>query len=142
MWTAFGIFLGTAFNLAVWNAGPNNWRLMLGAPFIPAVPLLVLIYLCPESPRWYMKKNRYAKAWNSMARLRNHPIQVARDIFYIHSQLEIEHQLLSNTNYAKRFAGLFTIPRVRRATIAAFTVMIAQQMCGINIIGMSPCHEV
>ena len=30
MWTAFGIFLGTAFNLAVWNAGPNNWRLMLG----------------------------------------------------------------------------------------------------------------
>jgi len=138
MWTAFGIFLGTAFNLAVWNAGPNNWRLMLGAPFIPAVPLLVLIYFCPESPRWYMKKNRYAKAWNSMTRLRNHPIQVARDIFYIHSQLEIEHQLLSNTNYAKRFAGLFTIPRVRRATIAAFTVMIAQQMCGINIIGMSP----
>ena len=30
MWTAFGIFLGTAFNLAVWNAGENNWRWMLG----------------------------------------------------------------------------------------------------------------
>ena len=29
---------------------------------------------------------------------------------------------------------LFTIPRVRRATLASFTVMIAQQMCGINII--------
>jgi hypothetical protein len=34
MWTAFGIFLGTAFNLAVWNAGHNlNWRLMLGECF-------------------------------------------------------------------------------------------------------------
>ncbi|KAK4201686.1 hypothetical protein QBC40DRAFT_347615 [Triangularia verruculosa] len=134
MWTAFGIMLGTAFNLAVWNAGAINWRLMLGAPFIPAVPLLALIYFCPESPRWYMKKNRYGKAWDAMIRLRNHPIQVARDMFYIHSQLELEDQLLKNTWYIQRMAELFTIPRVRRATLAAFTVMIAQQMCGINII--------
>ncbi|KAL0465138.1 hypothetical protein QR685DRAFT_539440 [Neurospora intermedia] len=135
MWTAFGIFLGTAFNLAVFHASSNvNWRLMLGAPFIPAVPLLLLIYLCPESPRWYMKKGRYPEAWKSMVKLRNHPIQVARDMFYIHSQLEVEHQLLAGSNYAKRFVELFTVPRVRRATLAAFTVMIAQQMCGINII--------
>jgi len=135
MWTAFGIFLGTAFNLAVFYTGPNiNWRLMFGAPFIPAIPLLCLIYLCPESPRWLMKKDRYPDAWNSMAKLRNNPIQVARDIFYIHAQLEIEMQLLRGSTYSQRFVELFTIPRVRRATLAAFTVMIAQQMCGINII--------
>ena len=134
MWTAFGIFLGTAFNLAVWGTGDINWRLMIGAPFIPAVPLVLLIYFCPESPRWLMKKNRYPEAWKSMAKLRNHPIQVARDIFYIHSQLELEFQLLHNSTYARRAVELFTIPRVRRATLAAFTVMIAQQMCGINII--------
>jgi len=81
-----------------------------------------------------MKKNRYVEAWNSMVKLRNHPLQVARDIFYIHSQLELESQLLRNSTYAKRFSELFTIPRVRRASLAAFTVMIAQQMCGINII--------
>ncbi|KAK3361954.1 hypothetical protein B0T24DRAFT_724390 [Lasiosphaeria ovina] len=133
MWTAFGIMLGTAINLAVWSSD-INWRLMLGAPFIPAVPLLLLIYLCPESPRWYMKKDRYSKAWDSMLRLRHHKIQVARDIFYIHSQLEIENQLLRNTTYISRFTELFTIPRVRRASMAAFVVMIAQQMCGINII--------
>ncbi|KAI1097793.1 hypothetical protein F4804DRAFT_151211 [Jackrogersella minutella] len=133
MWTAFGIFLGTAINLAVFYH-PLNWRLMLGAPFIPAVPLICLIYLCPESPRWYMKKNRYADAWKSMALLRNNQIQVARDIYYIHSQLSIEQQLMSKNNYITRFTQLFTIPRVRRANIAAFTVMIAQQMCGINII--------
>ncbi|KAI0095961.1 hypothetical protein F4814DRAFT_178411 [Daldinia grandis] len=133
MWTAFGIFLGTAVNLAVFYH-PLNWRLMLGAPFIPAVPLLCLIYLCPESPRWLMKKNRYAEAWTSMNKLRNNPIQVARDIYYIHAQLSIENQLTSKTNYVTRFTQLFTIPRVRRASIAAFTVMIAQQMCGINII--------
>ncbi|KAF3065381.1 putative polyol transporter 6 [Daldinia childiae] len=103
---------------------PLNWRLMLGAPFIPAVPLLCLIYLCPESPRWLMKKNRYAEAWTSMNMLRNNPIQVARDIYYIHAQLSIENQLTSKTNYVTRFTQLFTIPRVRRATIAAFTAML------------------
>lgn len=81
-----------------------------------------------------MKKDRYVDAWKSMIKLRNHPLQVARDIFYIHSQLELEIQLLHNSNYAKRFVELLTVPRVRRATLAAFTVMIAQQMCGINII--------
>lgn len=133
MWTAFGIFLGTAINLAVFYH-PLNWRLMLGAPFIPAVPLLCLIYLCPESPRWYMKKNRYSDAWKSLIRLRNNPIQVARDIYYIHAQLSIEMEITQKSNYVTRFTQLFTIPRVRRANIAAFTVMIAQQMCGINII--------
>lgn len=34
------------------------------------------------------------------------------------------------SNYVTRFIQLFTIPRVRRATLASFTVMIAQQMCG------------
>ncbi|KND86820.1 putative polyol transporter 2 [Tolypocladium ophioglossoides CBS 100239] len=134
MWTAFGILLGTAFNLAVFYVPDINWRLMLGAPFIPAVPLMCLIYLCPESPRWYMKKERYPEAWKSMLVLRNHEIQVARDIYYISAQLEIEKELIGKTNYVTRFTQLFTIPRIRRANLAAFTVMIAQQMCGINII--------
>ncbi|KAK1829336.1 hypothetical protein QBC39DRAFT_311185 [Podospora conica] len=133
MWTAFGILLGGAFNLAVWNV-KHNWRYMIGAPFIPAVPLVLLIYVCPESPRWYIKKGRYREAWESMAKLRNHKIQVARDIFLIHSQLELESDLFKDSNYFQRFGELFTVPRIRRATMAALTVMIAQQLCGINII--------
>ncbi|KAK8090118.1 hypothetical protein PG997_005079 [Apiospora hydei] len=133
MWTAFGIMLGTAVNLACFYH-VHNWRLMLGAPFIPAVPLVFLIYFCPESPRWLMKKNRYPKAWVNLLVLRNHPIQVARDLYYIHAQLSIEQLITKKSNYLTRAGQLFTIPRVRRANIAAFTVMLAQQMCGINII--------
>lgn len=133
LWTAFGIFFGTVINLAVYNMR-DQWRYMLGAPFIPAVPLLCLIYLCPESPRWLIKKNRYTKAWDSLVRLRNNEIQVARDLYNIHSALELEAHVIAKSTYVVRFFELFTIPRVRRATLAAFTVMIAQQMCGINII--------
>lgn len=133
LWTAFGIFFGTVINLAVYNMR-DQWRYMLGAPFIPAVPLLCLIYLCPESPRWLIKKGRYFNAWQSLVRLRNHEIQVARDLYNIHSALELEAHVIAKSTYVVRFFELFSIPRVRRATLAAFTVMIAQQMCGINII--------
>lgn len=81
-----------------------------------------------------MKKNRYPKAWINLCKLRNHPIQVARDLYYIHAQLSIEQLITKKSNYLTRAGQLFTIPRVRRANIAAFTVMLAQQMCGINII--------
>ena len=49
LWTAFGIFLGTCANLAVKDLYINlAWRLQLGSAFIPAVPLLIGIYFCPE----------------------------------------------------------------------------------------------
>jgi hypothetical protein len=38
--------------------------------------------------------------------------------------------MLPNLDYITRFVQLFTIPRVRRATLASFVVMLAQQMCG------------
>lgn len=81
-----------------------------------------------------MKKNRYRDAMKSLLRLRNSPVQAGRDLYYIHVQLELEHQFIKNANFFRKFIELFTIPRIRRATLAAFTVMIAQQMCGINII--------
>ncbi|TDZ37822.1 Arabinose-proton symporter [Colletotrichum spinosum] len=134
LWTAFGIMAGTCANLAVAKTGDIAWRLQLGSAFIPAVPLALLIYFCPESPRWYIKKNRFPQAMKSLLKLRNNPIQAARDIYYIHAQLQVEAEIIGQSTYAKRLVELFTVPRLRRATLASFTVMIAQQMCGINII--------
>ncbi|KAJ4293441.1 hypothetical protein N0V90_008724 [Kalmusia sp. IMI 367209] len=140
IWTAFGIFLGTVANLVVMNVGRIAWRLQLGSAFIPAVPLVLGIWFVPESPRWLMKKRRYAKAYRSFLRLRNTPLQAARDLYYTHALLAQEEVLIRekglspNGNFFTRFIELFTIPRVRRATQASGIVMIGQQMCGINII--------
>lgn len=81
-----------------------------------------------------MKKGRYQEALRSFKRLRNSELQAARDLYYVHRQLVEEFAVIKGSNYASRFLELFTIPRVRRATLASFVVMIAQQMCGINII--------
>lgn len=81
-----------------------------------------------------MKKRRYRAAYNSFCRLRNSPLQAARDMYYVHAQLSEEFAVLQGSTYIGRFMELFTIPRVRRATLASWVAMIAQQMCGINII--------
>ncbi|KAK6339167.1 hypothetical protein TWF718_008590 [Orbilia javanica] len=133
LWTAFGILLGTCANLAVVDTGRIAWRLQLGSAFIPAVPLLFGIYFCPESPRWYIKKKRYKDAFKSLLRLRNHRIQAARDLYYINAQISIERKVIGQSSYLSRFIDLFRVPRIRRATLAAGIVMLAQQMCGINI---------
>lgn len=133
-------------NLVVWNTGAIAWRLQLGSAAIPAIPLILGIYLCPgvfrslhfmplltcqvESPRWYMKKNHYQAAFASLRRLRNTDLQAARDLFYIHAQLKNELGRQEDSNYVTRLIGLFTIKRNQTALLASFTVMIAQQMCG------------
>ncbi|CAK7270212.1 hypothetical protein SEPCBS57363_003991 [Sporothrix epigloea] len=140
VWTAFGIFLGTCANLAVGEVGTIGWRLQFGSAFIPAVPLVLGTWFCPESPRWYLKKGKYLQAWNSLVRLRNTKLQAARDLYYIHALLVEEERIILesgldvHSSMFTRFIELFTIPRVRRATWASGVVMIAQQMCGINII--------
>lgn len=136
LWTAFGIFCGVVANLVVVHAGSITWRLQLGSAFIPAVPLVLGIWFCPESPRWLMTKKKHDRAYKSLLRLRNTPLQAARDLYFIHAQLIQEELLVEEAGFAKtanvftRFVELATIPRNRRAAQASGIVMIAQQMCG------------
>ncbi|BEJ11812.1 hypothetical protein CspHIS471_0202720 [Cutaneotrichosporon sp. HIS471] len=133
LWTAFGIFLGFCANAAVMNTGKIAWRLQLGSAFIPAVPLTLFVYCCPESPRWLMKKGRMMDAWKAMKRVRHTELQAARDLFYAYVLYSEEQKIVQGATYFTRLVELFTIPRCRRATVAAGVVMLAQQMCGINI---------
>lgn len=45
-------------------------------------------------------------------------------------KMDGKQHFTSKGRYIARFIQLFTIARVRRATLASFVVMIAQQMCG------------
>jgi hypothetical protein len=139
---------GFAANVVVKDVPNIAWRLQLGSAFIPAVPLVVGIYFCPESPKWLMKKGRYvgehddaglAKAstdvvgyyidsFNSYVKLRKHPIIAARDLYYSHILFLEEKASAAGSTYFSRIQDCLTVPRIRRSTLAACTVMIAQQM--------------
>ncbi|POS77697.1 hypothetical protein DHEL01_v203902 [Diaporthe helianthi] len=134
LWVVAGIFLGFAANVIVKDTGAIAWRLQLGSAFIPSLILMVGIFFCPESPRWLMKQGRHAEAFGSMLRLRAHPIIAARDFYYSFVIYEVELRESANSTYFSRLWDCFAVPRIRRANYGASTVMLAQQMCGINII--------
>lgn len=132
LWVVAGIFLGFCANVIVKDTGRISWRLQLGSAFIPAFILMCGIWFCPESPRWYMKNGKHDKAFRSMRALRAHPIIAARDYYYSYIIYEEEIHLAAGSNYFTRLWDCFRVPRIRRANYGASTVMIAQQMCGIN----------
>ncbi|KAI5480152.1 hypothetical protein MNV49_001813 [Pseudohyphozyma bogoriensis] len=145
IFTAFGIMMGFVMSLAFRGVKDTphitglNWRLMLGSAGIPALVVMLQVYACPESPRWLMGRGRYQDAMKSLRRIRAAPIQAGRDIFYIHTLLEQEKALTGQATgsgraeFFKRATELFTIPRVRRATLASAVVMMSQQLCGVNV---------
>ncbi|KAF2639617.1 putative sugar transporter [Massarina eburnea CBS 473.64] len=134
LWVVIGIFLGFCANVIVKDVPRIAWRLQLGSAFIPSFILGIGIFFCPESPRWLMKHGHLAKGFQSMNVLRAHPIIAARDYYYSYVIYCEELKVAGGSGYFRRLADCFTVPRIRRANYGASTVMIAQQMCGINII--------
>jgi len=134
LWVVAGIFLGFCANVIVKDTGDIAWRLQLGSAFIPSFVLAIGIFFCPESPRWLMKHGKIAQGFKSMDKLRAHKIIAARDYYYSYVIYLEELKVAGGQGYFARLFDCFRVPRIRRGNYGASTVMIAQQMCGINII--------
>ncbi|CAF3613018.1 unnamed protein product [Rotaria sp. Silwood1] len=132
--TAFGIMLGYIMDVAFVDVRPDtylNWRLMLGSTCVAPVIVCCMVWFGPESPRWYIKKNRHSKAFECLIRLRGTSLLAARDLYYMHVNLRIEQNMKAGRNLMKE---MFTVPRNRRAAQSSFLVMFMQQFCGVNVI--------
>lgn len=123
--------VGYAADLAFYHVPdpPNitglNWRLMMSSAMLPAVIVCCFVFMCPESPRWYMSKGRHSAAYDSMCRLRYNKIQAARDVFYMHQLLEAESNIKIGHS---KIRELWTVPRNRHALYASEIVMFMQQV--------------
>ncbi|PKY00578.1 MFS general substrate transporter [Aspergillus campestris IBT 28561] len=104
MWQFFdaaGIFLGF---LTVWIVD-HSWRALLATAAIPALIMLFLVFLCPESPRFLIRRGHYRAAFGVLCQLRPTEVQAARDLFYIHSQLQKEATLIKDQTAPDQQAG-------------------------------------
>lgn len=157
LWVAFGIMIGFAFNLIFYTAGNDklSLQLMLGAPLVPSIFLMIGLYFCPESPRYYMRRRTAnynpEKAYNILRRLRKTELQALRDIYLIYKSVLLEEysdDFDSDNqsdhvprgfyghvnNYASQYKQLFAERRLRNALISTTIVGLGQQLCGINIL--------
>nr|POF26310.1 myo-inositol transporter 2 [Quercus suber] len=94
---AIGIFLGYTANVIVAGVGRTAWRWQIASSVLPTIILLSLIWVCPESPRFLMKRGHYHSAYQSLLLLRLHPILAAKELFYVHCQMDVENRFLARS---------------------------------------------
>lgn len=124
-----GIFLTLLINAQIqglgdeaWNA-QSGWRWMLAAEVAPALVLVALLFVTPESPRWLIQAGRDEEAREILT-----SVGGAR-----HAQAELDavHDVLQQEEGG--FAELFG-PLARQPLVVAVVIMAVSQLCGINAI--------
>lgn len=133
LFTALGILCGSSTNL-MFEGVKHNWRYMLGSPMLPVPIMLLLLYLCPESARWYLKWGKVHEAYLSLKKLRHNDLLAARDLYLIRTQMIEEQNAIGGSRNLRRFAELFYKNRVRQSTVASCIAHFAQVLSGVNIV--------
>ncbi|KAM0818874.1 putative Major facilitator superfamily (MFS) profile domain-containing protein [Seiridium cardinale] len=159
LWVACGIFVGFILNLIFSRANDENLALalILGAPVVPSIVLLCVLAVCPESPRYYLRRGpKYSpeKAYSIIKTLRRCELIAMRDIFLLHKSIQQEVELQYNKrmslkefiafmrpkkygvfrDFTKQLRELFIKRRNRNPLISSSIAALAQQLCGINIL--------
>jgi MFS family permease len=104
-----------------WNV-VRGWRWMFGFAALPAVLLVGLLVVVPESPRWLTKQGRPEEAEAVLARI-NGPAVAAAELVAIEKAIAEESGSLLQ---------LFQ-PGMRVALVIGVTLAILQQVTGINV---------
>ncbi|KZZ99640.1 Mrt transporter [Moelleriella libera RCEF 2490] len=114
-----------------------GYKIPFALQWVWPIPLIIGIYLAPESPWWLVRRNRIEEAKRSLERLtdRNSGLDFKPDetiSMMIHTN-EIEKEMTAGTSYRDLFRGSVNI---RRTEIVCVTWMI-QTLCGSTFMGYS-----
>lgn len=91
------------------------------------VPILILaqVFFIPETPRWYVKKNKLDSARESLRRIRDTEEDVEDEVLMIREALEFEKEAISSS-----YSALWKDPSVRKRLLLAFVINAGQQITG------------
>ena len=124
----FGMLAVYFVNFAIANAGDETWnvatgwRWMFASESIPAVALLGLLVLVPESPRWLVKQQRGDEALAVLTRVSG-STEARQELLAIKETISLESESLSQ---------LFE-PGMRIVLIIGIILAVLQQVTGINV---------
>lgn len=125
-----GQMLAFAINalLAVVIEDAHVWRIMLGVAAIPAVILLIGMFLLPESPRWFGARGRVDEARHVLTLSRS-PEQVEVEVADIVATAKAEGDSRKHAWHALRDNRW-----MRRLLYIGFGLAAVQQATGINTV--------
>lgn len=104
-----------------------NWSelAILGA-CLP-VPFIICMCLIPETPRWYISKNKTIQAKNALQWLRGKSTDITSEMH------EIENTHILSRKYATKLRDLFS-HRYMKPMAQSLGLMLFQQLSGINAV--------
>jgi sugar porter (SP) family MFS transporter len=108
-------------NEEAWNV-THGWRWMFGSESIPAIMLLLLAFLVPESPRWLTKQGRRNDALKILAKVDGES--------YANKEMKQIEDALANEGGS---LSELLRPGMRIALLIGITLAVLQQVTGINV---------
>lgn len=106
----------------------EGWRYMLGLAMLPSVLQFIgFMFFLPESPRWYMLKNRFDEAEVTLKQIRG--ANYNPDEFS-----ELKKDLDTERSNKSFFQALKSSKKFRRALVVGCGLQFFQQLSGINTV--------
>jgi SP family general alpha glucoside:H+ symporter-like MFS transporter len=111
-----------------------SYKIPFALEWIFPVPLMILVFLAPESPWWLVRKNKIEEAVKSVKRLTTKGVDANFDaqnaVSNMAHTVALETRIYSTSKYVDCFRGT----DLRRTEIACCTWMI-QALCGSAVLG-------
>ncbi|KAI5795285.1 general substrate transporter [Geopyxis carbonaria] len=105
--------------------GDWDWRMVVIFQLLMPVIILVSIFFCPETPRWYVQKGKIEEARASLRTVRETEAEVESELTEIREALEYEKEAVSGS-----WAPLWKDKSVRYRFILALIINAGQQLTG------------
>lgn len=138
-----GLMLASCVDYATENrTDSGSYRIPIAIQFLWALILGVGLFLLPESPRYYVKKNRLDKAAAVLSRVRGQPVEsdyIQQELAEIVANNEYELQIIPQGGYFQSWANCFTGSLFKansnvRRTILGTSLQMMQQWTGVNFV--------
>lgn len=129
-----GFWINYAVDRTISKDTQTQWIVPLGLQLLPGILLAVGIMICPESPRWLAKKDRWEDAQKVLTDLRKLPANhdyVLNELAEIREQ--VERRAANRLTKKQAFSKLFEKGTRNRIAIGLL-LMACQNLTGVNII--------
>ncbi|KAL4758607.1 sugar porter family MFS transporter [Aspergillus foveolatus] len=138
-----GLMLASCVNYGTENrTDSGSYRIPIALQLIWAIILAIGLFVLPESPRYYVRKNNLAEAAKTLARVRGQPPEseyITQELAEIVANNEYEMQVIPQGGYFATwlncFRGGLRSPNSNlRRVILGTSLQMMQQWTGVNFV--------